>query len=170
MHLISATLLAITLTVSSKLYHDGIFNKTWFSSAEFAGVQYVFYKLENGGAKVIKQVLGSGVCSIKSEIFDLEIKSDTLKLFNGLDLKSGEPTLSENLLYSSTKNELYDEKGQLRVRSKIVEIFNWATNEMCDMVDFERLKKLRLSENEIYDLKIIKELRIKEGKPAGNGK
>ena len=119
---------------------------------------------------MIKQVLGSGVCVIKSEIFDLEINSDTIKLINGLDLKTGRPTLPEDLRYNSIKNELFDEKGLLRVRTKTVEIFNWATNKICDVVDFERLKKLHLPKNEIYDLQTIQKLGIKEIKPAGGEK
>lgn len=143
---------------------DSIVNKTWFIDNGFAGCQYFFYRLEGGNMKAIKQICGSGVCVIRSEIYDVEIKGDSLLLMDGLDLNSGEITRTPNLFFDNEKREIRENEMELQLRSPEPLIYNWATAEVCDLVDFEGLLKIEILKNEVYKTEAIKELRIEKGK------
>ena len=160
-------LLIVTLFLTSILsiaHDDHILNKTWFSENGFAGHQYVFYRIEGGDIKVIKQIHGSGVCIIKSEIYDVELKGDSLILSNGLDLNSGEISSTPNLFFDNNKIEIKENEQRLILLSPEPLIYNWATTEICDQVDFIGLIRIELPKNEVYKTEAIKNLRIERGK------
>ncbi len=157
--LLVATLFLIsTFTIANV---DTILNKTWFSESGIAGHQYVFFQAESGKFKAIKQILGSGICLIKSEIYDLEIKEDSLILDNGRDLISGASTTTPNLVFDRKKIEIREGEFQMRPLGEVPVIFNWATDEFCDEIDFNGLLKINIQSNEIYSSESIRELRIK---------
>lgn len=113
--LIATLFLTATLSIANV---DTILNKTWFSESGFAGHQYVFFQTESGKFKAIKQIHGSGVCVIKSEIYDLEIKEDSLILENGRDLISGARTTTPKLVFDESKFEIRAGEMQMRILSE----------------------------------------------------
>jgi len=80
------SILTLTLNAQDKIF-EKIENHTWFESDGFTGVNITFYKTANGLLKVIRQKNGSGIPVVGSEIYDVEIKHDTIYLMNGLNLK-----------------------------------------------------------------------------------
>jgi hypothetical protein len=143
---------------------DSLTNKTWFNKSGFTGHSYVFYQLKGGDMKAIKQIHGSGVCAIASEIYDIEIKGDSLILFNGLNLNSGEISTTNNLFFDNETSELKENNEPLILFSPKPLIYNWATSEICDQVDFNRLLNIDIKKNEVYDFDKIQELRIERKK------
>jgi len=139
---------------------DSLLNKTWFVKSGFAGHTYIFYKVETGDMKAIKQIYGSGICSTASEIYDITIKGDSLILSNGLNLVFGEISKTKNLYFSGDKSELRENDERFKLLSPKPIIYNWATKEFCDQVDFSKLLNIKIRKNEIYELAKIKELRI----------
>lgn len=139
---------------------DSLLNKTWQFQNKFAGHQYVFFESENGIMKTIKQINGSGVCVVKSEIYDIQLIGDSMSLTNGLDLNSKEGLKNLNLYFNQEKNTL-TENGELlkQIHSEAI-IYNWATAEICDKVDYNKLLKINTTKNGIYDLKLIKTITI----------
>ena len=129
---------------------------------DFAGEHFVFFTTVNGKKKAIKQNLGSGVCVIKSEIYDIEIMGDSLFLINGLDLKSAKPTSTLNLLLSQDKSLMIEEGKPLTLFSKTPIVYNWATTEVCDEVNFKQMLKIEIQENEIYKTEVIEDLRLEK--------
>jgi len=59
---------------------DYITEKTWFSRNGFAGEQIVFYESVNGVKRAIRQIHGSGVYVVATEIYDVEVIQDTILL------------------------------------------------------------------------------------------
>jgi len=60
--------------------------KTW-STKDFPTEQIVFYETVNGLKKAIYQLNGSGVCAIRSVIYDIELKGDSIYLKDALNLE-----------------------------------------------------------------------------------
>ena len=83
---IAATFLLLScqiLTVFDCDIFEKISNKTWFDeSSSFAGVTIVFTKSETGQKKAIRQINGSGIPVLFTEIYDIEIRQDTIYLIN----------------------------------------------------------------------------------------
>ena len=163
MNRILLALLLLSTSTQAMSNLDSLMNKTWFIEDSFAGHQYVFFKTENGKMKSIKQVFGSGVCVIKSEIYDIQLKADTVYFINGLDLNTKERANTPRLPVED-KNRSKEMKKQFNAVYREPLIFNWATQEICDGVDFRGLLKISLEENEVYDLDQIRSLRVERKK------
>ena len=139
-----SVLLSISIhlaTILSFANVDSIFNKTWQFEDGLGNIHYVFFAAESGILKAIKQINGSGICEVKSEIYDLEIIDDLLILKNGIDLKTGEKTNNENFVIRNEKIENKDGNMQMTLFSNDVFIYNWATDEVCDLIEFNELLK-----------------------------
>lgn len=112
--------------------------------------------------KVIKQFHGSGVCVIKSEIYDVKKDGDTLYLTHGLDLTIGINTNSPVLLYDEKKHELKEGGKLLKIISNSPNIYNWASTSICDTINLSALIKIDIQANEIYKADIIEKLSVKK--------
>lgn len=134
--ILSVGLVLVTLTSSNfkpKTWNY-IAEKTWFSSNGFAGEQLIFYESVNGLKRAIRQIHGSGVYIVATEIYDVEAIQDTILLifcpsnqkirYIKLIYNETELTLSTNsdsLTYkiSSDKPIVYNFQGGLYRGEKI---------------------------------------------------
>ena len=71
-----------SLTMYGQDIFEQITNKTWDGYFE----SFIFYKTRNGLMKAIVQYHGSGIYIVGSNIYDVEIRQDTVFLYNGLNL------------------------------------------------------------------------------------
>jgi hypothetical protein len=83
--------------VSGQDVFDEIKTKTWFEHSGFAGVTVVFLKDNNGELKALRQINGSGIPVIATNIFDIEIRQDTIHLFDNKLIQNIKT--SESLIY-----------------------------------------------------------------------
>ncbi len=130
-----------------------ISNKTWFEDKGFAGTSIVFFKTENGLQKAIRQINGSGIPVISSEIYDMDFRRDTIFLYNGLNLTTSEKLV--DIIYSFDKNT-----GQIRTNGKPLRIIHqepilyvWTTEKKFDQsrIDLKLLSGISIGKNQIYD-------------------
>lgn len=132
---------------------EKISNKTWFEDKGFAGTSIVFFKTGNGLQKAIRQINGSGIPVLRSEIYDMDFQQDTIFLYNGLNLTTSEKLV--DIIYSFDKNT-----GQIRTNGKPLRIIHqepilyvWTTERKYDQsrIDLELLSGISIGRNQIYD-------------------
>lgn len=128
---------------------DKISNKTWFQDHGFAGTSIVFYKTENGLFKCIRQINGSGVPVVNSEIYDVEIQDDTIRLIKGLNLKTAEELENRIFIYNIDKQIIFDKTNPLKVIFDKPILFSWTAN-ILTKVNIGLLSKIPIHENQIY--------------------
>ena len=145
----------LLLSLSFAQNNEAIINKTWFCSSGFAGYQLVIFNTNRSQLKAIRQVHGSGVCDVESEIYDVDIVGDTLYLDNGLNLMSGQASKSYRLIHHNKYQLKLDDESVLEVISNDPQIYNWATNDICDIIDLPKLSRIKIGKNEIYMKEII---------------
>lgn len=72
----------VLVTLTSSNFEPKTWNyiaeKTWFSSSGFAGEQLIFYESVNGIKRAIRQIHGSGVYIVATEVYDVEVIQDTI--------------------------------------------------------------------------------------------
>ena len=135
---------------------EGIFekieNKTWFENSGFAGTTVVFYKTTNGLLKAIRQINGSGVPVVSSEIYDIEIRKDTIYLFNGLNLKTAEKIGNYYYNFDNTTGFIYKNGVQLEILSVEPVLFIWFKRReyLTTQINVKLLSQISISKNEIY--------------------
>lgn len=131
---------------------EKIDNKTWFENG-FAGINIVFYRTTNELFKAIRQINGSGVPGvILSEIYDVEIRSDTIYLMNGLNLKTAEKV--GNYFYKLDKKTGFIYKNEIQLKSLFDKpiLFTWTEKrkDFTTQINFSLLSKISINKNEIY--------------------
>ena len=127
-------------------------NKTWFENSGFAGTSIVFYRTTDGLFKAIRQINGSGVPVIGSEIYDVEIRKDTIYLLNGLNLKTSEKIGNYYYNFENKTGFIYKNEVQLKILSLEPILFTW-TEKRIDFktqIDVNLLRKISIGKNEIY--------------------
>mgnify|MGYP000912402980 FL=1 len=131
---------------------EKIYNKTWFEDNGFAGATIVFYKTSNGLLKAIRQINGSGVPVIASEIYDFENRNDTVFLFNGLNLKTAEKVDDYSYNFDNKTGYIYKNGIQLKILSVEPILFKWTEKrkDFTTQIDVKMLRKIFISKNEIY--------------------
>jgi len=130
---------------------EKIENKTWFDNDGFAGTSFIFYRTTNGLFKAIRQIHGSGVPVIGSEIYDVEIRDDTLFLFNGLNLKTAENTSNYQLYFDIKSGQLSNNDEPLKIFYDKPILFAWNDNvDVFAQIDLRLLKQLHIGKKEIY--------------------
>lgn len=127
-------------------------NKTWFENSGFSGTSIIFYKTSNGLLKAIRQINGSGIPVISSEIYDVEIRRDSILLLNGLNLKSSQKVGNYYYLFNSKTGYLFKNDTQLKILSTKSVLYTWTDKRknFLTKIDIELLKKTSININEIY--------------------
>lgn len=127
-------------------------NKTWFENSGFAGTSIVFYRTTDGLFKAIRQINGSGVPVIGSEIYDVEIRKDTICLLNGLNLKTSEKIGNYYYNFENKTGFIYKNEVQLKILSLEPILFTWTEKrkDFKTQIDVNLLRKISIGKNEIY--------------------
>lgn len=145
------SILTLNLKAQEEIF-EKIDNKTWFENIGFAGTSIIFYRTTNGILKAIKQINGSGVPVISSEIYDVEIREDTIYLLNGLNLKTAEKV--GNYYYNFDKKTGFIYKNEVQVKILSVEpiLFTWTDKrkDVMTQIDVKQLSDILIKVNEIY--------------------
>ncbi|MDR2084175.1 MAG: hypothetical protein LBP67_04195 [Bacteroidales bacterium] len=131
--------------------------KTW-GTKHFPTEQIVFYESLNGLKKAIYQLNGSGRCAVRSFIYDIELKGDSIYLIDALDLEPNVPSKKREselllpfMLY--LKNEvLILENLEFTKVSDLPLICNWLeTYSGNNIIPIEKLKAIPIQKKMIYD-------------------
>ena len=132
---------------------EKIENKTWFENSGFAGTSIVFYRTIDGLFKAIRQINGSGVPVIGSEIYDVEIRNDTIYLFDGLNLKPAEKVGNYRYNFDNKTGFIYKNEVQLKIMSLESILFTWTEKrkDFLTQIDVKLLRKISIGKNEIYN-------------------
>ena len=139
--------------------HDLVQSKRWFCR-----YKHCFFNTEKGINKTIKQIEGSGVAYVNSEIYDVETRGDTIFLLNGFNLNRSKITEKvKDLFYTFDRTSgyiLYNGKP-IEIKNKEPHLFSWYNNQP---LDFKLLTKISIGQNEIYSPKEIESITEKEEK------
>lgn len=136
-------------------------NKTWFESNNHAGTSIVFYET-NGLIKAIRQNHGSGVPVVRSVIYDVEIRQETVFLFNGLNLKTSEKLEDLNYNFDNRSGLLLNKGKPLEIFHEVPWLFAWTDKRknLMTQIDVKLLSEILIGKNEIYkDEDLIKTLK-----------
>lgn len=127
---------------------EKISDKTWFEDKGFAGTTIVFYKTSNGLIKAIKQINGSGVPVVASGIYDVNFLTDTIFLFNGLNLSTSDKLEDFRYSYDKATGQIIS----LRVIFNEPILFTWTDKrkDVKTQLDVQRLSDITIKNNEIY--------------------
>lgn len=142
-----------------------IAHKTWMEDKGFAGTSIIFYKTGNGLQKAIRQINGSGIPVISSELYDIEIRKETILLLNGLNLKTSEKLA--DIIYNFDKNtgQLFAKESPLRITHEEPVLYAWTTGKLDQpQINFHLLSKISINKNEIYNLSDIENILIESNK------
>ncbi len=138
-------------TVFGSDIFEKVSNKTWFDETGFAGISVVFMKSESGQIKAIRQINGSGVPVIATEIYDVEIRQDTIYLINSHNGQAKEN--SKDIFYTyNDRQGLLSNGKQLRILSEEPIIYVWTNKrKIIDRrVNVNKLTKISFEKNEVY--------------------
>ena len=138
------------LTVQGGNVLDSISNKTWFETTNFTGEMIVFVKSNSGQIKAIRQICGSGVPVVLVEIYDVEIRQDSILLTN---CNKEQTVVAPRPLYIYT-----DKDGLLKNGKQLKRIYNepiiyvWTENrQVADVrINLREATKISFEKNEIY--------------------
>ena len=132
---------------------EKINNKTWFENSGFAGTSIVFYRTVNGLLKAIRQINGSGVPVIGSEIYDVEIRNDTIYLSNGLNLKTAEKISNYYFCFDNKTGTILKNGEYLKILRPEPILFTWTDNRknFKTQIDVRLLTEILIEKNEIYN-------------------
>ncbi|QQS50979.1 MAG: hypothetical protein IPM71_15600 [Bacteroidota bacterium] len=127
---------------------DKIDNKTWFEENGFAGTTIVFYQTSNGLNKAIKQINGSGVPVVASGIYDVEFQTDSIILFNGLNLNTSDKLEDSKYSYDKTSGHI----SSLGIMFDVPTLYTWTDKrkDVNTQIDVKRLTDIPIKTNEIY--------------------
>lgn len=139
------------LTVFGNDIFVKISNKTWFEENGFAGVSIVFLKTESGQIKAIRQINGSGVPVVATEIYDVEIRQDTIYLSNSQSRQTKEKPKSNFYTYNERQGLIKNGK-KLRILFEEPIIYVWTEKRKISdtRVNVNKLTKISFEKNEVY--------------------
>ena len=139
------------LTVFGSDIFEKISNKTWFDETGFAGISIVFMKTESGQIKAIRQTNGSGVPVLFTEIYNVEIRQDTIYLLNSINGQTKENTKNNFYIYTDQQGLLSNGK-QLRILFDEPIIYVWTEKRKIidTKVNVNKLTKVSFEKNEVF--------------------
>lgn len=131
---------------------EKINNSTWFEDNGFAGTTIVFYRTTNGLLKAIRQINGSGVPVIGSEIYDVEIRDDTIYLLGGLNLKTSAKIGNYYYNFDKKTGQILKNGKQLKKIFEEPILFSWTDNkrDVKTQIDLKSLSEILIEKNQIY--------------------
>jgi hypothetical protein len=143
------SILTLRLNAQDKIF-EKIENKTWFDETGFAGESIVFIKSDSGQIKAIRQINGSGVPVLFTEIHDVEIRNDTIYLLNRPNDQISEE--SKNILYTYNDLQgLLSNGKQLRIlfEEPIIYVFTEKRKLIDTRVNVNASTKISFEKNEV---------------------
>jgi len=137
-------------------------NKTWQEIDGFAGTTIVFYKTSNGLLKAIRQINGSGIPVIASDIYDIEVAHNKLSLINGRNLSKNEVFANPSLEYEVVNDLLVRNGDTLRSIFQGPILFSWTANGkgVLSKIDVSKLSEIPIGRNEIYKEEDVIEIQM----------
>jgi len=155
--------LIFSISVVSLVAQNTVLEKieeiTWFENSGFAGNTVIFYHTSDGLLKAIRQMHGFGVPVVSSEIFDVEIKLDTVYLVDGLNLVSNADAGQYVYVFDERSGKLMTDGEPLEIQRNEPVLYVWSasSSNITTKIDLQRLKKLEIGKQEIYrDLELVK--------------
>jgi len=152
--LIIAFLSILTLNSNAQ---DRIFekleNRTWFDETGFAGESIVFIKSDSGQIEAIRQINGSGVPVLLTEIHNVEIHHDTIYLVNRLNEQTKEKSKTIFYTYNYQQELLSNSNGKkLRIlfEEPIIYVLTENRNIIDTRVNVNTLTKICFEKNVVY--------------------
>lgn len=145
------SIMTLNLKAQEEIF-EKVYNRTWFENSGFAGTFIVFYKTTNGLLKAIKQINGSGVPIISSEIYDVEIQEDTIYLLNGINLKTAEKVGNYYYNFDKKTGLIHKNEEHVKILSNEPILFTWTDKrkDVKTQIDVKRLSDILIKVNEIY--------------------
>ena len=144
----------LTLTLKAQgIVLEKIEGKTWLENDGFAGTNIVFYKTANGLLKAIRQINGSGVPVVSSGIYDIEIKQDTIYLYNGLNLKTSEKLGDYIYTYNAELDRISRSGESLNLLAEESILYAWIDKRINvhTQIDVKLLTEIFIEKNKIYE-------------------
>jgi hypothetical protein len=144
------SILTLSLNAQGKIF-EKIKNRTWFDQTGFAGESIVFIKSDSGQIIAIRQINGSGVPVLFTQIHDVEIRNDTIYLLNRPNDRINEK--SKNIYYTYNEPQgLLNNGKQLRILFKEPIIYVWTEKRTIidTPVNVNTLTKISFDKNEVY--------------------
>jgi hypothetical protein len=156
-------LVLVTLTSSNiapKTWNS-IAEKTWFSRNGFAGEQIVFYESVNGLKRAIRQIHGSGVYIVATEIYDVGVTQDTITLTYCPD---NQKIRNIKLIYNETNFTLTANSDSLtyKIFSDKPIVYNFDGDFFRgEKIPFEILKSVSIQKGVTFEKGIFKNIKTK---------
>lgn len=136
---------------------DNIFekleNKTWFDETGFAGESIVFIKSDSGQIVAIRQINGSGIPVLFTEIHNVEIRNDTIYLLDRPNNKAIEKPKPIFYKYNYQQGVLSNSMGkqlQILFKEPIIYVCTESRNILDTQVNVNTLTKISFEKNEVY--------------------
>lgn len=154
-------LVLVTLTSSNiapKTWNY-IAEKTWFSRNGFAGEQIVFYESVNGVKRAIRQIHGSGVYIVATEIYDVEVIQDTILM---TPFQENQRTGHIKLIYNETDFILMTNSDSLtyKIFSDQPIVYNFQGNfYRGERIPIEILKSIPIQKGVTFENRIFKNIK-----------
>lgn len=119
------------------------------------------YESQNHIWKAIRQIHGSGVPVIVTEIYDVKIIKGNILLTNGIDISSRDKLKEKVYKYDLEMNQLTNNEYAGKDLGQNVELYSWAGKDILTKLDFSKLKSISIGMNETYELLEIKNIQLK---------
>lgn len=150
----------LLISTSNKDVFQLVSNKTWIENEGIAGTSIVFYETDTKLKKAIRQLQGSGVYIVNSEIYDVKVNGNKLVLFDGLNLVTSEKLEEINYYFDKEKEILIRNDKPLSVYFEQSTLYDWINlpNFTGKEIDVNKLKKIAIEENKVYSLNDLEEL------------
>lgn len=150
----------LLISTSNEHVFQLVDNKTWIETEGIAGTSIVFYETETKLKKAIRQLQGSGVYIVNSEIYDVKVNGNSLILFNGLNLVTSEKLEEINYYYDKEKEILIRNDKRLSVYFEQPTLYDWINlpNYSGKEIDINKLKKIVIEYNSIYSVNDLEDL------------
>jgi hypothetical protein len=146
------SILNFDLSAQDKIF-EKLKNKTWFDKTGFAGESIVFIKSDSGQIEAIRQINGSGVPVLLTEIHIVEIHYDTIYLVNRLNEQTKEKSKTIFYTYNYQQELLSNSNGKkLRIlfEEPIIYVLTENRNIIDTRVNVNTLTKISFEQNEVY--------------------
>lgn len=144
------SIMTLIINAQNKII-EKIENKTWFDKTGFAGESIVFMESDSGQIKAIRQINGSGVPVVFTEIYDVEIRMDTIFLLDTPNEKTSEK--QNNIFYTYNDQQgLLSNGKQLRIlfEEPIIYVCTEKRKITDTRVNVNALTKISFEKNEVY--------------------
>lgn len=124
---------------------------TWFEETDFAGANVVFAKMDNKRLIAFRQINGSGLPVIETEVFTVEIQKDTIFILT--PLKDQKATKSKKITYTYSHTQgLTRNKKPLKLLSDKpqIRLFTPENKLVGESVDVNKITRYDIENNLVY--------------------